>query len=84
MWSLPEGSVDPQKGENPVQTHPLQITFCSSASAANESRLRGNHHITGRVKKFHEPINVVLIYSNVEVGRVQRLDFDILSRSIAF
>lgn len=38
----------------------------------------------GLVKKFYEPINVVLIYSNVEVGSIQRLDFDSFSGSIAF
>lgn len=59
-----------------ISAHPLQLLMRTNWGE--------NHHVTGRLKKFYEPINVVLIYSNVEVGRVQRLDFESLSRSIAF
>lgn len=57
----------------------------SLTSASNENKLRGKTTVSeGWVREFYGPIKAMLIYSNVEVWSIQRLDFDSFSRSIAF
>lgn len=51
-------------------TIPLQIIleYLLINFNGNENKLRKNHHVIGmKFKKFYEPINVLLIYSNVEL-----------------